>query len=145
MRRLIVVCGLLVVGSIWAMGAKTAATTFGVTEAWIVRAQQAVAWSQGQQEPVSVDEVLAEMVSRLNAVVVQQEQLHGIDPATGEADPARLVADLTAERSAKEAAQRALVDAVAEVDSLRQALSQMRVEATGDTLYGQTSPVEGAP
>ena len=145
MKRLIAVVAMLVANGAWAMDAKTAATTFGVTEAWIVRAQQAVAWSQGELAPVSVDEVLAEMVSRLNAVVAQQEQSHGIDPATGEAAPARLVADLTAERSAKEAAQRALVDAVAEVDSLRQALSQMRVEATGDTLYGQTSPVEGAP
>jgi len=123
MKRLIAVVAMLVANGAWAMDAKTAATTFGVTEAWIVRAQQAVAWSQGELAPVSVDEVLTEMVSRLNAIVAQQEQSHGIDPATGEANPARLVADLTAERSAKEAAQRALVDAVAEVDSLQKALA----------------------
>ena len=119
-----ILAALMFTSGAWAMDAKTAATAFGVTEAWIVRAQQAVAWSQGKLAPVSVDEVLAEMISRLNAIVAQQEQSHGIDPATGEADPARLVADLTAERSAKEAAQRALVDAVAEVDSLQEVLSR---------------------
>jgi hypothetical protein len=125
MRRMIVVALVLVAAAAaWGMDKKEAAGTFGVTEAWVVRAQQAVAWSQGKQAPVSVDEVVAEMVSRMNAIVVQQEQSHGIDPATGEADPVELVRQLQAERSQKEAAQAALVTAVAEVADLKAAAAE---------------------
>ena len=137
MRRLVAIL-VLVPALAWGLTAADLEQIPGVTPAWLARAQQAVAWSQGQQTPVSVDEVAAEMVSRLNAVVVQQEQAHGIDPATGEADPARLVADLQNERAAKAAAQTdaaarqaALVDAVAEVDSLRTELARVQANTTG--------------
>jgi len=136
--------GVLVPALVWGVSSEELTKALGVTEAWVIRAQQAVAWSQGKQAPVTVDEVAAEFVSRLNAVVVQQEQARGIDPETGEATPARLVADLQAARSAKEAAERVLTAALAEADSVRGWTAVLAVRPDGRICVGETDCEQSA-
>ena len=110
------------------MDSKTLETTLGVTAAWVTRAQRALGWHRSLQRDATVDEVAEKLNSLMNALIVQQERSHGIDPATQEADPASLVASLEAERAAKETAEANLIverelreAAEAERDALRAA------------------------
>ena len=81
----------------------------GVDAAWVQRAQRALGWHRSLQRDATVDEVVEKLGSLMNALVVQQEQSHGIDSLTGEEGAQKLLVLLNAERAAKETAEANLI------------------------------------